>query len=69
MKVVPGTPEGRTPLWLEPDPIYGPKDQAQDLRGKEMELKYTGTNLSRYAKGQFEKAKKSGGETKEGQKS
>jgi len=69
LKVVPETPEGRTPLWLEPDPIYAPKDQSQDLKGKEMELKYTGTNLSRYSKVQFEKVKKTAGETKEGQKS
>jgi hypothetical protein len=58
MKYVPGTPENQTPLWLEPDPYYGPKDQAQDIRGREMEKKYTGTNLSRYDKLQFERQKK-----------
>jgi len=65
LKVVPGTPEGRTPLWLDPDPVYAPKDQSQDLKGKEMELKYTATNLSRFAKVQLEKVKKNAAETKE----
>jgi hypothetical protein len=45
-------------MWLEPDPIYGPKDQAQDARGKEMELKYTGRNLSRGDKSAIEALKK-----------
>lgn len=45
-------------MWLEPDPIYGPKDQAQDTRGKEMELKYTGRNLSRADKSAIEALKK-----------
>jgi hypothetical protein len=43
---------------LEADPIYGPKDQAQDPRGKEMELKYTGRNLSRGDKSAIEAIKK-----------
>lgn len=43
---------------MEPDPYYGPKDQSQDVRGREMEMKYTGANLSRYNKLQFEKEKK-----------
>ena len=58
MKIIPGTPKDRTPLWLEPDPYYGPKDQSQDVRGREMEMKYTGGNLSRYHKLQFEKEMK-----------
>jgi hypothetical protein len=58
VKVVPGTPEGRTPLWLEPNPFYGPKDQSQDVGGREMEMKYTGMNISRYDKLPFEAAKK-----------
>jgi len=57
-KFVPGTPEGKTPLWLEPDPIYGPKDQAQDPRGQEMELKYTGRILTRGDKSAMEAIKK-----------
>jgi len=43
---------------LEPNPFYGPKDQAQDVRGREMEKKYTGRNLSRYDKHQFDQQKK-----------
>ena len=58
MKIVPGTPEGQIPLWLEPNPLYGPKDQSQDIRGREMEMKYTGSNLSRYNKLQFDREKK-----------
>jgi hypothetical protein len=58
MKIIPGAPEGRTPLWLEPTPYYGPKDQSQDIRGLEMEKKYTGSNLRRYDKLPFEQAKK-----------
>jgi hypothetical protein len=58
MKIIPGTPKDRNPLWFEPDPYYGPKDQSQDVRGREMEMKYTGGNLSRYHKLQFEKEKK-----------
>ena len=65
MKIVPGTPEGRTPLWLEPDPYYGPKDQSQDIRGREMEKKYLGGNLSRYDKLRFEEFKKKGPATNE----
>jgi hypothetical protein len=45
-------------MWNEPDPYYGPKDQAQDVRGREMEKKYTGKNLSRHDKLRFEAAKK-----------
>ena len=55
--MVPGTPEGQTPMWLEPNPFYGPKDQSQDLAGREMEMKYTGMNISRYDKLPFESAK------------
>lgn len=71
MKIIPGT-EGQSPIWLKPDPIYGPKDQSQDPRGMEMELKYTGHNLSRTDRFAFEKfkkavaeaaAKRDGGET------
>ena len=58
MKTIPGTPDGQTPLWLEPDPYHGPKDQSQDIRGRKMEMKYTGRNLSRYDKLGFEKFKK-----------
>lgn len=58
MKVVPGTPEGRTPMWLEPNPFYGPKEKSQDMAGREMEMKYTGRNISRYDKLPFEAAKK-----------
>lgn len=43
---------------MEPNPIYGPKDQSQDERGREMEKKYTGGNLVRYDKLQFEAIKK-----------
>jgi hypothetical protein len=57
LKIVPGTPEGQIPLWLEPNPFYGPKDQSQDIRGREMEMKYTGSNLSRYNKLQFDREK------------
>jgi hypothetical protein len=45
-------------MWLEPNPYYGPKDQSQDIRGREMELKYVGHNLSRYDKLGWEKYKK-----------
>jgi len=54
MKIIPGSPR-ELPIWLEPDPIYGPKDQAQDIRGREMEMKYTGMNLSRFDKIQTKK--------------
>jgi hypothetical protein len=37
-------------MWIEPDPYYGPKDQSQDVRGREMEKKYTGGNVSRWDK-------------------
>jgi hypothetical protein len=42
------------PIWLNPDPYYGPKDQAQDIRGKEMEMKYLGVNLQRLDKSAVE---------------
>jgi len=58
MKIVPGTPEGRTPLWLDPNAYYGPKEKSQDIRGLEMEKKYTGTNLRPYEKLNFDQAKK-----------
>jgi hypothetical protein len=58
MKIIPGAPQGSTPLWLEPTPYYGPKDKSQDIRGLEMEKKYTGTNLRRYDKLPFEQTKK-----------
>jgi hypothetical protein len=46
------------PIWLNPDPYYGPKDQAQDIRGKEMELKYLGVNLQRLDKSAVEQLQK-----------
>jgi hypothetical protein len=58
VKVVPGTPDGQTPMWLEPNPFYGPKDKSQDFAGREMEMKYTGKNISRHDKLPFEAAKK-----------
>ena len=49
MKTIPGEPADRPrPIWMEPDPYYGPKDQSQDITGREMEKKYTGRNLSRF---------------------
>ena len=56
MKRIPGA-EG-IPIWLNPDPYYGPKDQAQDIRGKEMELKYLGVNLQRLDKSTIEQLQK-----------
>ena len=56
MKRIPGS-EG-IPVWLNPDPYYGPKDQAQDIRGKEMELKYLGVNLQRLHKPTIEQVQK-----------
>jgi hypothetical protein len=47
LKVVPGQAAGRKDLWHDADPYYGPKDQAQDIRGLEMEKKYTGMNLEK----------------------
>jgi hypothetical protein len=52
MKRIPGA-DG-IPIWLNPDPYYGPKDQAQDIRGKEMEMKYLGVNLQRLDKSAVE---------------
>jgi hypothetical protein len=48
-------------MWLEPDPYYGPKDQSQDVRGREMEKKYTGANLSRWDKFKIEDARREAG--------
>lgn len=56
MKRIPGA-EG-LPIWLNPDPYYGPKDQAQDIRGKEMEMKYLGVNLQRLDKSTVEQVQK-----------
>ena len=56
MKRIPGA-EG-IPIWMRPDPYYGPKDQAQDIRGKEMELKYVGVNLRRLDKFMMEQIQK-----------
>jgi hypothetical protein len=56
MKRIPGA-EG-LPIWLNPDPYYGPKDQAQDIRGKEMEMKYLGVNLHRLDKSTVEQVQK-----------
>jgi len=50
LKSVPGTPADRLPLWLDPDPYYGPKDPSQDLAGLAMEKKYYGDNLGRHDK-------------------
>jgi len=58
VKVIPGAPAGSTPVWLEPNPYYGPKDKSQDIRGLEMEKKYTGTNLRPFDKLPFEQRKK-----------
>jgi len=56
IKRIPGA-EG-IPVWLNPDPYYGPKDQAQDIRGKEMELKYLGVNLQRLDKSAVDQLQK-----------
>ena len=54
MKVVPGQAAGRKDLWQDADPYYGPKDQAQDIRGLEMEKKYTGMNLEKFEQKRFD---------------
>jgi hypothetical protein len=57
-KIVPGAPLEELPIWLNPNPYYGPKDQAQDVPGREMEKKYTGENLTRFHGYAFKKAMK-----------
>jgi hypothetical protein len=36
---------------LDPNPYYGPKEKNQDIKGLEMEKKYTDTNLRQHEGG------------------